>query len=127
MSPRKADESVTLETTVDQVHTHDIVHKGGVRFLIEGYRRFNLRRTLTVRNLTFATQVMTCAWDMNHVVFVQLEHSCECGGTGMWSWGGSVNGVPVHTGVHFRCDGKGWQDRADVVRNYNYDNYAVRV
>ena len=34
--------------------------------------------------------------------------SCyRCGGSGTYTWGGSVNGVPVHSGACFACQGGG--------------------
>lgn len=127
MTPRKADTSVRLDCTIDQVHVRDVLlgRSQGERFLVEDYKRVNLRRTVTTMELTTLV-TRTYTLDMNHLVRVQVEHECECHGTGLWSWGGSVNGVPVNTGTHFRCGGKGWQSRTDVLRNYNYDNFGSR-
>ena len=53
---------------------------------------------------------------------------CErCRGSGVYTWGGTVNGRPIHTGECFRCGGKGWQGVADFRRNYGYDNHAIRA
>jgi len=46
----------------------------------------------------------------------------KCGGTGVYSWGGSVNGVPAKTGKCFNCAGKGVETPADSKRNNNYWN-----
>ena len=31
----------------------------------------------------------------------------RCGGSGTYSWGGTVNGVPVHSGQCYACQGGG--------------------
>lgn len=51
----------------------------------------------------------------------------RCRGTGVYAWGGTVNGKPVHTGECFRCGGKGEQDAHDRKRNHNYDRYGIRL
>lgn len=44
-----------------------------------------------------------------------------CGGTGQFVTG-VVNGkLTGPGGIHFRCNGKGWQNDADRIRNYWYD------
>lgn len=51
---------------------------------------------------------------------------CErCSGTGVYNWGGTVNGVPVHSGDCFRCGAKGWLNFDDMRRCNIYDRYAI--
>ena len=49
----------------------------------------------------------------------------KCGGRGEYYWGGSTNGKPKHTGVCFRCEGKGRQNQDDFKRNYGHDLYSI--
>lgn len=57
-----------------------------------------------------------------------MQNKCErCNGTGIATWGGTINGKPVHSGKCFRCQGKGYQSEADKRRNYGYDNFYMRV
>jgi DnaJ-class molecular chaperone len=56
---------------------------------------------------------------------IELRPKCDrCRGTGIYSWGSSVNGVMQHSGVCFHCKGKGWQTKDDEKRNAAYMNYA---
>lgn len=49
----------------------------------------------------------------------------HCGGTGVYKWGASVNGVMTHSGPCYQCEGKGYQTDADQRRNWGYQNYAI--
>lgn len=60
-------------------------------------------------------------------VSVSVERPCDCGGSGIYHWGGSVNGRPRNSGTHFACAGKGYQTRADVIRNITYWNKYARI
>lgn len=51
----------------------------------------------------------------------------KCSGSGEYSWGGSVNGKPVHTGPCFRCDGTGTITARKERGNRYYDNHVMRV
>ena len=51
---------------------------------------------------------------------------CERCDHGTYYWGGTVNGVPVHSGECFRCEGKGYQNMSDFRRNRGYDKHAIR-
>lgn len=51
----------------------------------------------------------------------------RCSGSGVYVWGGTVNGKPVREGECFRCHGKGHQDATDRKRNQNYDRYGIRL
>lgn len=61
------------------------------------------------------------------VVTARAEFSCDCGGSGIYYWGGSVNGRPARSGTHFACAGKGYQDRSDTIRNSTYWNKYARI
>lgn len=55
-----------------------------------------------------------------------IELPCRrCCGTGVYHWGGTVNGKPVHSGPCYRCEGKGRQGLADWFRNSRYTRYAI--
>ena len=51
---------------------------------------------------------------------------CEkCRGSGVYSWGGTVNGVPVKSGKCFSCQGTGKQTRRDMGRNHTYNRFKI--
>jgi hypothetical protein len=50
----------------------------------------------------------------------------RCHGTGTYSWGGTINGKPVHTGDCYRCEGHGTQGQDDYHRCRTYDRHAIR-
>ena len=50
----------------------------------------------------------------------------RCRGTGIYNWGGTINGVPVHSGPCFRCLNKGRQNQEDFRRNWGHDQH-IRV
>jgi hypothetical protein len=57
---------------------------------------------------------------------VSTKCKCErCSGTGTYCWGGTVNGVPVHSADCARCAGKGVLTFDDMRRGRAYDNYAI--
>jgi len=127
MTARKANTRLVLDTTIDNVHAHDVLlGRKGERFLVDSKTRKGLRVKVEWLNLDTLTRGEHTL-DQTHLVRVQAEHECDCNGTGRYSWGGSVNGVPVHTGEHFACHGKGYQTRADVIRNQTYWNKYARV
>lgn len=75
-------------------------------------------------------QVLTFDLEPNRTCVVdndRLTHCEKCNGSGVYAWGGTVNGKPVHEGECFRCGGKGKQDAADRKRNHNYDRYGIRL
>jgi len=51
---------------------------------------------------------------------------CKCRGTGVYSWGAVVNGVPAKSGPCFSCGGTGKQSRHDIARNHTYNRHKVR-
>ena len=57
---------------------------------------------------------------------MSVKCKCErCGGTGTYCWGGTINGVPVHSADCARCAGKGKLTFDDMRRGRAYDNYAI--
>lgn len=57
----------------------------------------------------------------------ETRETCyQCGGSGIYAWGGSINGKPRHHGTCYRCQGKGHQTTADDKRNNYYDNHIRR-
>ena len=51
----------------------------------------------------------------------------RCNGTGIYSWGSTVNGKPSKTGECFACCGKGVQDRKDLNRENTYFAHRMRI
>ena len=49
----------------------------------------------------------------------------KCHGTGLYSWGGTVNGKPVHQGDCYQCGGTGAQNSDDFARNHVYTLHAI--
>ena len=51
---------------------------------------------------------------------------CEkCGGTGVYNWGGTINGKPRKSGTCYSCRGSGYQDQAQRQRNACYNRNKV--
>lgn len=58
---------------------------------------------------------------------IELRPKCDrCRGTGIYSWGASINGRMQHSGTCYHCQGKGWQSEEDKRRCAAYWNYAIR-
>jgi DnaJ-class molecular chaperone len=52
--------------------------------------------------------------------------TCEkCRGSGTYSWGTVVNGVPSHSGMCFSCRGTGRQDVRQIRRNETYNRFKI--
>ena len=52
--------------------------------------------------------------------------TCEkCKGSGVYSWGASVNGKMTHGGTCFSCRGTGKQSARQIRRNHAYNRYKV--
>lgn len=49
----------------------------------------------------------------------------KCDGTGTYSWGATVNGVPSHSGPCHSCRGTGVQTVSDIKRNNTYNRYKL--
>jgi hypothetical protein len=49
----------------------------------------------------------------------------RCRGTGIYCWGGTINGKPVHTGDCYQCGGAGTQDQDDMHRNRAHVLHAI--
>jgi len=50
---------------------------------------------------------------------------CKCRGSGVYSWGGTVNGKPRFTGSCHSCAGKGEQTQRDINRDHSYNRNKV--
>lgn len=68
-------------------------------------------------------------WDLptERLVTVRTEFPCDCGGSGVYRWGGTENGKTAKEGPHYACAEKGWQSRSDVIRNSTYWNKYARI
>jgi DnaJ-class molecular chaperone len=56
------------------------------------------------------------------------EHAgtcAKCKGTGVYAWGGTVNGKPVKAGACYSCQGTGHQDRRQIARNEAYNRHKL--
>jgi DnaJ-class molecular chaperone len=49
----------------------------------------------------------------------------KCRGSGQYSWGAVVNGVPSKSGTCWSCAGTGRQDGADIKRNRTYNKFKI--
>lgn len=49
----------------------------------------------------------------------------KCRGTGVYSWGGTVNGKPMHTGTCFSCKGTGKQSAKQIAGNHTYNRHKI--
>lgn len=49
----------------------------------------------------------------------------KCRGSGVYSWGGTVNGKPVHSGTCFSCKGTGHQTGKQIARNHAYNRHKI--
>lgn len=71
-------------------------------------------------------------WDLDHdyhARVLDLEPCDDCSATGVKKLSGyTENGVWKGTqGACYRCGGNGHLNRADRLRNWNYDNYVRRI
>lgn len=52
---------------------------------------------------------------------------CEkCKGSGVYSWGASINGKMQHSGTCFSCRGTGQQDKKQIKCNVAYNQHKLR-
>ncbi len=51
----------------------------------------------------------------------------KCRGTGVYCWGGTVNGVPRKSGPCHSCGGKGHQTARDIQRDHAYNKHKLRT
>ncbi len=49
----------------------------------------------------------------------------KCHGSGVYSWGATINGVPQHSGRCNSCSGKGEQTPYDIKRNMAYNRHKL--
>lgn len=121
---RNADTSRTSEVTWKDLHDGDIIiDRANERWHVHKVTRRNLDVQITVMR---DGEVRGFTGDMRRIVVVQNEHECDCNGSGMYVRG-FENDRPVGAGTCFRCRGKGYQTRADVIRNITYWNKYARV
>lgn len=114
--------------SVSSVHAYDVIVKGERRWHVA-------ERTFRAGMVVLVTQEDGCDYskpwtlDCAYLVTVLVEHDCQCAGSGLYYSGGGVeNGVYTgKTGPCFGCHGKGWQSRADVIRNQTYWNKYARI
>lgn len=123
---RKATGS-TAPLTADKIHEADtLVGPDGTRFYVDSVtRRRSLVRIITTQHGNVGR------WEIpaSHLLNVLVEQDCTCEGRGIFRGGGVVeNGVyKGYEGVCFGCSGKGYQDRADMIRNRVYWAKYARI
>jgi DnaJ-class molecular chaperone len=49
----------------------------------------------------------------------------KCRGSGLYSWGGTINGKPRFSGECHSCHGTGKQSRSDIARNHAYNRHKI--
>ena len=49
----------------------------------------------------------------------------KCRGTGVYSWGASVNGKMTNSGSCFSCKGTGRQSRRQIACNHTYNRHKI--
>jgi DnaJ-class molecular chaperone len=49
----------------------------------------------------------------------------KCRGTGVYSWGATINGKSAHSGTCFSCRGTGKQSSRQISRNRTYNRHKV--
>jgi DnaJ-class molecular chaperone len=49
----------------------------------------------------------------------------KCRGTGVYSWGASINGKMQHSGKCNSCGGSGKQSQSDIRRNVAYNRHKL--
>lgn len=117
-----------------RTHNHTVLARVQAHELHMYDRIVGTQDTLTVREVSYRACMVTLrvtdgveSWntytvERDRMVTVHAEHECQCGGSGAHYGRGYVeNGVFKGTiGVCYGCHGKGWQTRADVIRNHVY-------
>ena len=123
---RIANTTETVRIPASDLHAADLlVLKTGEAVHVSKVKRMGA--TVKVTYAAGYQDIRKHVVDADYQVTVHTERECDCDGSGRWTWGGTVNGVPVHEGVHFACDGKGYQDRQDLIRNLTYWNKYARI
>jgi len=51
----------------------------------------------------------------------------KCHGTGVYSWGATINGQPQRSGDCHSCRGTGQQSARQIARNYAYNVHKIRT
>ncbi len=78
--------------------------------------------TLAARGLNFDTADPTDWVRAAEATTLPCE---KCHATGTYSWGGTINGKPVHTGHCYQCGGSGTQNIDDMFRNRSHTLHYV--
>lgn len=124
---RQADTQATTDVLARELHKGDLIrtHTGDNLLVTEVGTRGQYTRV----EARWRDQGGVYLVDADRKVTVFTEHACDCGGTGIYHGAGYVeNGVfKGTTGPHFACHGKGWQSRADVIRNWVYWAKYARI
>jgi hypothetical protein len=124
--PRKANAS-TAPLTADSIHKADtLVGTDGRLHYVDHVTKAGAK----VKIIAFSGGEVG-RWEVarHREVQVRLEQDCPCDGSGIFRGGGVVeNGVyKGYEGVCFGCSGKGFQNRADMIRNHVYWAKYARI
>lgn len=112
------------DAMVQRAQTILDAHNSGARY----YKRATLRRCRTIVNRDAAGKPPKTQPQYRPEPRPQHERCHDCGGSGIYFAGRIENGKRKgYEGTCYRCDGKGYQTPADVIRNRNYDNYYRRI
>ena len=123
---RTANTALTETIPLSEVHAGDLLlsNDGGADLYVASIKTSGGNKIVTVwRDGSENTYTLRADYEVE----VRSEFPCDCRGSGVYAWGGSVNGRPVKTGPHFACAEKGWQSRSDVIRNITYWNKYARI
>ena len=124
MVARKANENLTLPLTAQKLHANDAI-------VCKDNSILHVRKVRTLGASTKIEDWSDRTWTVSpdREITVRAEQNCTCNGSGVFRGGGMVeNGVyKGFEGTCFGCRGKGWQDRADVIRNETYWSKYARI
>lgn len=131
MRAREARTSITETIPLSEVHAGDLLvprgsGMGGGDFYVAKVSRRTSEGKVTLE-IYRDGKAETWTVPQDRDATVRSEFPCDCRGSGVYSWGGSVNGKPLKTGPHFACAEKGYQSRSDVIRNITYWNKYARI
>ena len=97
-----------------------------LRGLFRSYRKV-MRYAMSLEDIERALEAVAPVTPAEWVdAMRKVTCECErCRGTGTYSWGACINGKMEHSGMCYRCGGKGLLNNMDARRCYGYDNYAI--
>lgn len=127
---RTADTQLVTHVAARDLHAGDTIRaKDGADLWVHEVKRTHGMVRVTVVADTQDRTWSTYTLDPDRMVPALTETPCDCNGSGIHHGAGYVeNGVfKGRTGVHFACGGKGWQDRADTIRNRTYWAKHARI